>query len=184
MSGIPPKIYPQLRETLLDCGPFGNDAQLRAVFAHDSLRPWRHNLPQASGVAARMDAIVAFLLEKRRADTKENALVLFLRVLIARSDPLDECYPRLQELTGKLERALGGPASPPKDDTGKEPIEQTQIASLKRQRLQLKRSLLSVEEREVAFVDLRNIPPDLEESKKRLQERIAQVEARLAELGA
>lgn len=108
MLGIPIAIYSRLREALLDCGPFEDDRQLKAVFAHPKLRPWRHSVPQASDPSARVDAAIAFLAEKRRADTGENALVLLLRVLSERIDPADECHPRLVRLAGELEHALGG----------------------------------------------------------------------------
>lgn len=116
-AGIPPTMYSQLREALLDCGPFGNDSQLRSVFAHAKLRPWRHSVPQAANPADRVDAVIAFLVEKQRADTKENALVLLLRVLSERLDPADECRPRLARLADKLELALGGGAFISRPDT-------------------------------------------------------------------
>ena len=104
MSGIPPDIYPRLRRALLDCGPFGDDGQLRAVFAHEKLGPWRHSVPQASNRADRVDATIAFLVEKRRADTQENALVLLMQVLSERLDPAHACHPRLTALAEELER--------------------------------------------------------------------------------
>jgi len=123
-AGIPPTMYSQLREALLDCGPFGNDSQLRSVFAHAKLRPWRHNVPQAANPADRVDAVIAFLVEKQRADTKENALVLLLRVLSERLDPADECHQRLSRLVGELEGALGGGApTTPRPDTTTQPTE-------------------------------------------------------------
>jgi hypothetical protein len=110
--GIPPTMYSQLREALLNCGPFANDDQLSAVFAHPLLSPWRNNVPQAPNPAARADAVVAFLLEKRRADTKKNALVLLLYVLSERLDPADQCHHRLARLAEELEEALGGRTPP------------------------------------------------------------------------
>jgi len=122
MAGIPPTMYSQLREALLDCGPLASDGQLRAVFAHPLLKPWRSSVPQAPNLAARADAVIAFLVEKRRADTKENALVLLLRVLAERLDPADECHPRLAELADELELALsGGAPTTPCPDTPTEP---------------------------------------------------------------
>ena len=123
-AGIPPTMYSQLRKALLDCGPFGNDSQLRSVFAHAKLRPWRHSVPQAANPADRVDAVIAFLVEKQRADTKENALVLLLRVLSERLDPADECHPRLTRLASELELALGGGApTTPYPDTITQPTE-------------------------------------------------------------
>jgi len=117
-------MYSQLREALLDCGPFENDSQLKSVFAHAKLRPWRHSVPQAANPADRVDAVIAFLVEKQRAGTKENALVLLLRVLSERLDPADECHSRLDRLAGELELALGGRASTtPRPDTTSQPTE-------------------------------------------------------------
>jgi hypothetical protein len=123
-AGIPPTMYSQLREALLDCGPFGNDSQLRSVFAHAKLRPWRHSVPQAANAADRVDAVIAFLVEKQRADTKENALVLLLRVLSERLDPADECHPRLARSADELELVLGVRAPTiPRPDTTTQPTE-------------------------------------------------------------
>jgi hypothetical protein len=112
MAGISTSMYGQLRETLLDCGPFADDRQLSALFKHPKLKPWRHSVPQAHTPAARVEAMLAFLLEKRRADTGENALVLLLQVLSERLDPADECHWQLARLAEELNRALAG-ASPP-----------------------------------------------------------------------
>ena len=111
MADTSSDMYRQLRKVLLDCGPFGDDSQLRTIFAHPKLKPWRHNVPQAPNPAARMDTALAFLIEKRRADTQENALVLLLRVLSDRLDPADECHPRLVKLADQLEDTLGGGSS-------------------------------------------------------------------------
>jgi hypothetical protein len=183
-------MHKRVRETLLDCGPFEKDSQLRAVFAHPKLRPWRHSLPQAGNPADRVDATIAFLVEKHRADTQENALVLLLRVLSERLDPGDECHHRLAALADELESvgefnpALGGsPVKQPSASTSTSattPMEE--VASLKRQLTKLKRNLLTIEERKADYIDPRNIPPDLAESEKLTRERIAQTEARLAEL--
>jgi outer membrane protein assembly factor BamB len=112
MTGIPSDIHAELRESLLNCGPFESDRQLRTVFADARLSPWRHSLPQADNVTDRVGGTILFLVGKRRADTKENALVLFLRVLSDGLDPADECHSRLAELADALELALAGSVSP------------------------------------------------------------------------
>jgi hypothetical protein len=112
MASIPPALYSQIRQALLDCGPLASDDQLSAVLVHPSLKPWRNSLPQSPNPAARADAVIAFLSEKRRADTQENALSLLLRVLSERHDPADECHPRLARLADELELALGGGETP------------------------------------------------------------------------
>lgn len=185
MPAIPSNVHKRLRETLLDCGPFGDDNQLRAVFAHPTLKPWRHSVPQASNQADRVDAAIAFLIEKRRSDTRENALVLLLRVLSGRYDPNDECHPRLARLADDLEHALGGglPTKQPSTAAGAHATtSDEEVASLRRQLAKLKGNLLTIEERMADFVDPRSVPPDLAESEKLTRERIAEVEARLAEL--
>jgi hypothetical protein len=112
MAGIPSALYNLLKQALLDCGPFESDAALRAVFVDDRLKPWRNSLPQASNPAARVEAVMAFLVDKRRADTKENALVLLLRVLSERVDTADECHLRLVGLAADLAEALGEGEAP------------------------------------------------------------------------
>ena len=105
-GGIPTDTFIQVRQALLDCDPLGDGSLLNAVFAHPKLRPWRHSVPQASNLAARVDTVIAFLIEKKRADTGENALVLLLRALGERLDPIDELYSRLVELATDLELIL------------------------------------------------------------------------------
>lgn len=103
---ISPETFNQVRQVLLDCGPFGDNNQLQAVFAHPKLKPFRHGVPQAPTLATRVDGVIAFLIEKRRADTGENALVLFVRALGERLDPADELHSRLVELATNLEQML------------------------------------------------------------------------------
>jgi len=106
MSGIPDDLYNHLRETLLECGPFDNDRQLRAVFANALLTPWRNRLPEETSPLNRVDAVIDFLLDKRRAETQTSALVLLLGVLRDRTDPQDECFAHLNSLAEELAVAL------------------------------------------------------------------------------
>ncbi len=108
MGAIPANLYSQLSKVLFNCGPFDSNDQLRSVFAHPKLEPWRKSVPEASSAQDRVFAVIAFLAEKRRSDTKENALVLLLHVLSDRVDPEDECHQRLVNLAHDLEGALGG----------------------------------------------------------------------------
>src|SRR6266702_712584 len=117
MPGFPDQLYSRLRQTLTDCGEvFDNDVALRSVFIVQSLNPFRNGLPQANNLQDRVDRLVAFLVNKRRADTKENALVIFLRVLSEQMDKADECYQNLSDLADELERelAVGSPAPTPR----------------------------------------------------------------------
>ncbi len=106
MAGIPQNLYIPLRETLVECGSFDNDEQLRAIFAHELLSPWRNQVPEARSVMDRVDVVVSFLIGRRRAETQTNALVLLLLVLRDRTDQHDACYTRLAKLTEALDAAL------------------------------------------------------------------------------
>lgn len=102
MSGIPSEIYKHLRGTLLGCGPFNNDAQLRAVFADASLSPWRNRIPEANNPADRVEATIDFLKDKYHSKNQTNALVLLVEVLKDRIDQDDACYNSLTNLGDEL----------------------------------------------------------------------------------
>ncbi len=102
MPGIPSDMYSRLRETLLECGPFNNDTQLRAVFANASLSPWRTRIPEASNPADRVESTIHFLMDKYHSKNRTNALVLLLEVLRDRIDQNDACYDRLTNIAEEL----------------------------------------------------------------------------------
>jgi len=81
MNGIPPELRIQLRQTLLGCGPFASNDDLRHVFVDKRMAPWADGLPQASSKQRRVDAIIDYLVKETRADTGENVLVLFVHVI-------------------------------------------------------------------------------------------------------
>jgi hypothetical protein len=112
MPGIPKNLHVRLRETLLECGPFNNDAQLRVVFASDDLAPWRNQIPEANSPADRVDTIIYFLMNKHHSGRQQNVLVLLLEVLKDRTDSNDACYGKLTNLIEEL-RGLFQDASPP-----------------------------------------------------------------------
>jgi hypothetical protein len=103
---FPSHLMAPLRQALLDCGPFSEDRQLKAVFRHPSLGPWRDQLPQADSVQDRVDLTIDFLLERNTSDG-ENVLIVFLRVLGERINPSDACYSRITELAQQAEAAFG-----------------------------------------------------------------------------
>ena len=83
MAGIPPQLLNRLRQALLECEQFESDRKLRSVFnSYEPLRPWRSSVPQADSLTSRVDNIIGFLIDKRRSNTQENALVLLLRSLM------------------------------------------------------------------------------------------------------
>ena len=102
MAGIPDEIYKRLRATLLACGPFDSNHQLRAIFANASLAPWSNQVPEANNPAERVEAVISFLKDKNRRGTQMNGLILLLQVLQDRNDQQDSCYEQLTRLIEEL----------------------------------------------------------------------------------
>lgn len=121
MAGIPSPLNQKVRTILLNCAPFDDNRQLRAIFADQRLSPWRNRLPEATSFAGRIDALIAFLHDKQRSDTGENGLVLLLQVLSERIDPADACHQQLATLAHELAAALAhnqpSPTAPPPTTT-------------------------------------------------------------------
>lgn len=111
--GIPPSLYLQLRQALLDCGPLDTDSRLRAVFTDERLNPWRDSVPQGNNPVERAEAVIDFMHTRRRSDSGQNALVLLLQVLSQRINPADACHKRLAELADELQLAWGSNAEFP-----------------------------------------------------------------------
>ena len=108
MAGIPPQLLNRLRQALLECEQFESDRKLRSVFnSYEPLRPWRSSVPQADSLTSRVDNVIGFLVDKRRGDTQENALVLLLRSLSNLIDKEDERHQQLADLAVELENAFG-----------------------------------------------------------------------------
>jgi hypothetical protein len=104
LSGIPPEINQRLRKTLLHCGPFASDNQLRAVFVDQRISAWREFLPSAPSPTERAEAVIHFL-HNQFASTQENVLVLLLHVLRDRRNPGDACHEQLNTLATDLTQA-------------------------------------------------------------------------------
>jgi tetratricopeptide (TPR) repeat protein len=105
MAGISPILYQKLRKTLLMCGPFESDRDLRITFVDTRLFVWRDRLPEASTATARAQNLISFLIDKYN-NQGENALVLFLHVLQEQISPNDACHSELATLAYELEAEL------------------------------------------------------------------------------
>jgi hypothetical protein len=105
MAGIPLQLLNRLRQALLHCEQFESDRRLMAIFTSEPLHPWRFSLPQADSLSSRVDNVIAFLVDKHRSDTKENALVLFVRLLSEQIDEADERHQQLANLALDLEKS-------------------------------------------------------------------------------
>ncbi len=114
MSGIPSHLHKELHSALLNCGPFfASNRELWNLFADEQLEPFRNYLPEADGRASRVDATIAYLYQRYRADTKENVLVLLLKVLAGKFSPSDDCHARLNRLAKDLQLVLDGRTTVP-----------------------------------------------------------------------
>lgn len=105
MINISPNLYKRLRNTLLNCGPFANTAELKAVFIDARISCWRDNLPDAADTANRVNVVIDFL-SRQSNEIKENALVLLLHVLSDQRSPEDVCHQQLEALAGELQQQL------------------------------------------------------------------------------
>ena len=90
--GIPGDLFRTIRAALLDCAP----DNLAPVMKDQRLYPWRYSLPAAGDRIGTIDGIIAFLYEKERGDSHENALYLLLQVLEERSLE-DACQNQLRQ---------------------------------------------------------------------------------------
>ena len=80
MQGIPGELHNRCRTTLLKCSEFDSDASLRTVFVTKELSPFRSGLPEAESKSERVDACLAFLVDKCLSDGR-SVLPLFLAAL-------------------------------------------------------------------------------------------------------
>ena len=111
MPGLSSELYNRCRTTLLKCGEFDRDTSLRAVFITDDLYPFRDRLPSADNKAARVDAVLGYLLEQQISDGRP-VLPLFLAALRDKYQPGDALRDELDTLTQAVQGALA-PAREP-----------------------------------------------------------------------
>lgn len=105
MSNITSSLYRQLRNTLLNCGPFANSADLKAVFVDARISNWRDSLPDATNAVSRVNTTIDFLSRQFNV-AGENALVLLLYVLSEQKELGDTCYHQLVTLANQLQQQI------------------------------------------------------------------------------
>ena len=111
MAGLSSSLLKQLRETLLDCGPFGSDTALAGVFVDERIAPWRNQISEAHNGKDRVDLFVSDF-HSRRNRAGRSVLALFLQVLHDRAIEEDDCHRRLNDLAVRVAVATSG-ALPP-----------------------------------------------------------------------
>lgn len=125
-KGLSPKLLDELRDTLLDCGPFDSYAVLKAAFADQRIQQWRDAITFAPTSQGLVDMLMSTLYEKADA-AGQNGLLLFLRVLHDRTDKSDGCWQRLANLVRRLEAELG--SSTNHDETSQPPSQKDSAAA-------------------------------------------------------
>ena len=73
MTGLSSDLYRRCRSTFMQCSEFDSNAALRAIFVTEELAPFANALPEASNKASRVDATLAYLVEKRLRDGRRRA---------------------------------------------------------------------------------------------------------------
>ena len=111
MSGLPAPVLKKLKQTLLDCGPFGSDRALLTVFSDERITPWRNSVPEAYNRRERVDLFVADFLNRRNSAGR-SVLVLFLQAVYDQGIEEADCQERLNDVAIEVATALGD-ALPP-----------------------------------------------------------------------
>lgn len=111
MPGLPAPLLKKLRESLLDCGPFGSHRTLVSVFTDNRIAPWKNQVSDADNKRERVDLFVSdFLDRKNRA--RQSVLVLFLQALHDQAEEEDECLQRLNDIAIEVAAAISAKLPP------------------------------------------------------------------------
>ena len=101
MAGLSSELYRRCRGVFMQCPEFDSNASLRSLFVTEELAPFANGLPEAGSKASRVDAALAYLIEKRLRDGR-GALLLFVTVLRDRYDASDALWSELDTLLSSL----------------------------------------------------------------------------------
>ena len=96
----------RIRETLVDCAPFSNERQLRALFIDPRVKVWRRRLPTQSENLYDLINTAIELLLNAYSSQGENALVLFLEIVAGEIDKDDLCHQQVSTLASELRAVL------------------------------------------------------------------------------
>lgn len=100
------ELLRQIRFRLRKIELFESDHELRNVFKNNQeLYPWADRLPEANSRQSRADTTVAFLLDKYSAEN-QNALVIFLQILVREYDDGERLYSELTRYADQLQTIL------------------------------------------------------------------------------
>jgi len=111
MPGLPPALLRTLKDTLLDCGPFGSHRALVSVFADERIAPWKNQVSEADTKRDRVDLFVSDFLD-RKDRFGRSVLVLFLQALHDQAEEEDACHQRLNDAAIEVASALSAGLPP------------------------------------------------------------------------
>ena len=94
-------VLNRLRNTLLECGPFDSEKDIRPIFIDARLSQWAASLPESTSRQNRVEQVIYYLHDKHNK-SGDSALVLLLQILCERVDSEDSCRSTLTELANKL----------------------------------------------------------------------------------
>lgn len=162
MTGLSPDLSRRLREILTRCGPFDSNTSLRAAFVDARLAPWRDSVPEADSRAARVNALIAALLEQRNSHGNP-ALALFVEVLAESVASGDACHGELAALAAEVQHVLAGETAGPAFASA-----DPQAALIR-----ARRALATLEEQAAGYTSLTipvNLKLDLEDKRREVTE--------------
>lgn len=103
--GLSADLLQSLRSTLRNYNEFSNNKTLETVFIDNRISQWRDQLPQPDQKEARVEQLILLLLNKHSRDEK-SALLLFLEVLLSRSNSTDIRSGELQYLIWRVSQEV------------------------------------------------------------------------------
>jgi len=181
MSRISSDTHKEFRKVLMDSDELSTQARLRALFADPRLSSFKSSIPEASSVAERADLLIDFLVS-RKLRSGESLVVVFLDVLRTKVDPDDARVVAIEEISGLMRIPTDN--IPSVDSRiGMDDILSSQSENLDRYKkiTQIYRqNLLLIEEQMAAFIDPRNIAPDLKIARIEIIKKIQEFEGEIS----
>lgn len=106
MTGLSPQLNKRLRSSLIECGQFNSQQNLAALFVDQRIAAFAKSLPESTNMDSRVDFLILYLHDKYDKD-KQNALFLFLHVLLDRIPEQTDCYQKIAQLIFFFEEEVG-----------------------------------------------------------------------------
>jgi len=105
MLRLPSNLYHRLRDILLECDEFKNNASLEALFVTEELSPFQDRLPGAASKAERVNNCLD-LLRSKRLPGNRPVLPVFLEILRDNHPPGDGLHDDLDALAKDVRQVI------------------------------------------------------------------------------